>query len=77
MLPPARETADRGLMRSRIIAFIPITLALLGVGAILFGGISARDPATAVSALEEIDPIQTGSIAPERDHRRDIEMLDR
>ncbi len=47
--------------RSRMIAFVPITLALVGVLAILAGGVNARPAVTTAKSLE-IDPITTGSI---------------
>lgn len=58
---------------SRLIAFVPITIALAGVIAILAGGVTMtsvhlREPAVAVS----IDPTTTGSIAGDG-----LPMLDR
>ena len=75
-LPLVQEADARGPRRTSIAAFVPITLALIGIGMILFGGLSARDPATAIGAVSQVDPIATGSIAP-RDNRHDLEMLDR
>ncbi|MCP4385969.1 MAG: hypothetical protein GY798_31955 [Hyphomicrobiales bacterium] len=51
---------DRPIL-TRIAAFVPITIALIGVGAVLLGGLSA----TSVSMAERtvVDPIATGSIA--------------
>jgi hypothetical protein len=47
---------------SRLAAFVPITLALIGIGAILAGGISAKHHELA--GRQTVDPIETGSIAP-------------
>ena len=46
--------------KSRFAAFVPITLALIGIAAILFGGVSARSTDTA--ARQIVDPITTGSL---------------
>lgn len=71
------ETGANGLRRAPFTVFVPIFLALVGVAMILFGGLSARNQtATAVGVAAEVDPVATGAI-PERDRRRDIEMLDR
>ena len=64
-LPLVGDTADRGPQRTPIAAFVPIALALIGVGAILFGGLQARDPATAIGSIGAVDPIATGSITPQ------------
>ena len=53
-------TAPRPL-RSRIGAFVPITVALLGVAVILLGGLPASKSSLAV--IDAVDPIATGSIA--------------
>ena len=66
-----------GIGGSRLIAFVPILVALLGVAAILLGGISARDPRTNISSVSTTDPMTTGSIALSADQRRALEMLDR
>jgi hypothetical protein len=53
--------ADRRPGRSRIVAFVPIAIAILGVAAILFGRVTVRE----VSANEVpvgVDAIMTGSI---------------
>lgn len=46
---------------ARLAAFLPITVAVVGVVAVLFGGISARNDATAEAPA--IDMTATGSIA--------------
>jgi len=61
LIPTAADTTDGRPPQSRFAAFVPITLALVGVAAILFGGVSARHTETA--ATQAIDPITTGSIA--------------
>jgi hypothetical protein len=53
------ETRPEG---NRFAALVPITLALIGVAAILVGGISARNHELAGGPM--IDTIETGSIAP-------------
>ncbi len=47
---------------SRLTAFIPIVLALVGVAAILAGGISARSHE--LVGRTAVDTMATGSIAP-------------
>ena len=74
ILPPGAIAG--GISRSKLAAFVPITLALLGVGAVLFGGVSARHGDN-VASLRQIDPMTTGSIATPEDQRRALEMLDR
>jgi hypothetical protein len=71
-----RAAWGSALTRSRLIAFVPIAVALLGIGVIFFGGISARTGDTASMSVTEVDPIVTGSIATP-DERRALEMLDR
>jgi hypothetical protein len=59
LLPSA--SADRRPGRSRIAAFVPIAVALVGVAAILFGRVTVHE----VSANEvpaAVDPMTTGSI---------------
>jgi hypothetical protein len=58
LLPVDVET-DTHLPRARAAAFVPITLALLGIGAILIGGISARS----VDPDGRYDSVVTGSIS--------------
>jgi hypothetical protein len=45
--------------QSRMIAFVPITVALIGVAIVLVGGVSARNYEAAARA---IDLIMTGSV---------------
>ncbi len=49
--------------RSRMIAFVPIMVALLGVAGILLGGISVQTINAHNAAFADIDPVATGSIA--------------
>ncbi len=58
---PATAAGNHQL-RVRIAAFVPITVAIIGIGAILLGGVSARQNVTAMAPT--IDTIATGSIAP-------------
>lgn len=74
ILPPAAIAG--GISRSKLAAFVPITLALVGVGAVLLGGVSARHDDN-VAALRSIDPMTTGSIVTPDGQRRALEMLDR
>lgn len=62
LIPLEIEPVTELPKRSRLAAFVPIVIAVLGVAAILFGGISARDHD--VAARQAIDPITTGSIHP-------------
>ena len=61
LLPASEATPPR---RSPLAAFVPIVIALFGVAAILFGGVSARD-LTATEGTAAIDPIATGAIVSE------------
>lgn len=74
ILPPAAGAT--GISRSKLAAFVPITLALFGVAAILFGGITARND-SAVASISVIDPVTTGSIQTPDARLRAMEMLDR
>lgn len=71
-----RAAWGEGLTRTRLAAFVPITVALVGVAAILSGGLTARtNPAAA------IDPMVTASIAApamsDAERRQIMMMLDR
>ncbi len=57
---PATADSIRPL-RVRMAAFVPITIAIIGIGAILLGGVSARQNVSA--NVPAIDTIATGSIA--------------
>lgn len=61
LVPTARGASDRRPARSRIVAFVPITIAILGVAAILVGRVSVREIA-APERPGDIDPIISGSI---------------
>ncbi len=83
ILPPTGE-ADTRPTRLKPAVFLPIALALGGVAAILFGGLQAHDPTSAIGIAEQVDPVVTGSIQPgsfdtmsDADQRRALEMLDR
>jgi hypothetical protein len=62
MLPPSAAPASAPAARSRLVAFVPITVALVGVAAIMLGHITAAD-LKVTQAAPGIDPIETGSIA--------------
>jgi hypothetical protein len=47
--------------RGGLVAFVPITIALLGVAVVMTGGVSVRKVANAEQTV--VDPITTGSIA--------------
>ncbi|HVY19395.1 MAG TPA: hypothetical protein VHA70_04850 [Bauldia sp.] len=73
ILPPG--TVASSVSRSKLAAFVPLTLALIGVAAVLVGGVSARHDNEV--AARAIDPVTTGSILSPDDQRRALEMLDR
>ena len=60
MVPLEIEPIETPREPSRLTAFIPITLALVGVAAILAGGISARS--REVASRVTVDTMVTGSI---------------
>ncbi len=81
ILPFSRRFAA-GQATGRVAAYLPITIALIGVVAILFGGLKAHDPAVAAARGDRLDPVITGSVAaPAPDSpdklRHVLEMLDR
>jgi hypothetical protein len=76
LLASAEESAKGG-NRSLLVALVPITVALLGVGLVIFGGVSAKGPAAATAAVGTVDPMTTGSIKTPEDRRRALELLDR
>lgn len=58
----AKETA---VPPTRLVAFVPITLALIGVAVVLAGGVSAGPKPSAkvaTAAAPAIDPMVTGTI---------------
>jgi len=73
ILPPA---ATAGISRTRMAAFVPLALALVGVAAVLFGGVSARTTSVAAAGAG-IDPMVTGSVVSADDQARAMKMLDR
>jgi len=60
LVAPARPDDTNLPMRAKLAAFVPLTIALVGIGAIILGGVSARAPETAL--VPAIDTIATGSI---------------
>lgn len=65
ILLPEAVTAS-GLSRSKLTAFVPITLALIGVAAILLGGVTTH-ATNGENAAIGVDPIVTGAIAAPAD----------
>jgi hypothetical protein len=62
LVEPAEPVLEFELPRGpRLAAFLPITVAIVGVIAVLFGGISVRHDMTAQAPA--IDMTATGSIA--------------
>ena len=62
LVEPARAGASEPTLRMKLAAFVPLTIALIGVGAVMFGGVSARQQSTA-SVPPAIDSMSTGSIS--------------
>jgi hypothetical protein len=60
LLPVSTDSLDRPA-RSRLVAFVPITIAVIGVAAILVGRVTVQEIA-ATDAAYGVDPITTGSI---------------
>jgi hypothetical protein len=62
LIEPASPAMDTDLpLGAKLAAFLPITVAIIGVIAVLVGGISAGNEATAV--VPALDSIATGSIS--------------
>lgn len=57
--PETPSTGSNRPLRVRLAAFVPITIAILGIAAVLLGGISARHKV----ADAGIDAIVTGTVA--------------
>jgi hypothetical protein len=75
ILPPT-GAADPRSPRLRPAVFVPIAVALMGVAAILLGGLNAAPPV--IGKAERIDPVMTGSVPmSDADRRHALEMLDR
>jgi hypothetical protein len=72
-----RDSWGSTAARSRLVAFVPIAIALIGIGVILFGGVSARTGDMAKASVTGVDPVVTGSILTPDDRRRALQMLDR
>jgi hypothetical protein len=58
LLPTLPDSTDRRPARSRIVAFVPITIAIIGVAAILVGRVTVNE----IARGDGLDPIATGSI---------------
>lgn len=61
LLPTATGSVDRRPSHSRVAAFVPITIAVIGVAAILLGRVTAHDIA-ASGIADGVDPVITGSV---------------
>lgn len=61
LLPSVAGASDRRPDHSRIVAFVPITIAIIGVAAILVGRVTVHEIA-ASDVLDRVDPVTTGSI---------------
>jgi hypothetical protein len=79
LLPPSEAPAKTPVLPTRMLAFVPIVVALAGVGAILIGSLTVRGGASAVTQAEKPDPITTGSVAPSppKNIEQILEMLDK
>ena len=62
ILVPATAPEAEPTLRMKLAAFVPLTIAIIGVAAILLGGVSARHD---TAALPVVDSIATGSIGTE------------
>lgn len=71
------EAAAARVSRTKLVAILPISLALVGVAFIMMGGVNARSSSVEVAAAAGIDPIVTGSIMSPDDRRQALIMLDR
>ncbi|HVZ13890.1 MAG TPA: hypothetical protein VG894_05470 [Bauldia sp.] len=74
ILPPA---ASAGISRTRVAAFVPLALALVGVAAIMLGGVSSRGTTNVAASAPGVDPVVTGSIVSADEQQRAMKMLDR
>ena len=57
------EAPEERVRPVRLAAYLPLTIAILGVAAILVGGVAAG-PTTQTAKKQALDMIQTGSIHP-------------
>ena len=76
-LPLIPEAARRNQAPVPAAAYVPITIALIGVAVVLLGGISVRavdSPTVPTAAFGGQEP---PAIAQDRDVRHDLEFLDR
>ena len=79
LLPPSEARAKPHAVPARMLAFVPIVIALAGVGAILIGSLTVHGGATAVTRADKTDPITTGSVpaSPPKNIEQILEMLDK
>ncbi len=81
-LPLIIEATERRSRRTLMTAFAPIAVALIGLGVLALVRLPAGDTATAAVAPAGVDPVVTGSIAPQPEQPKhdpvyDLIMLDR
>jgi hypothetical protein len=62
---------------NRLVAFVPIAIALVGIAGVLFGGITAGSSGADHATVTEIDPVTTGSIMTPEARRKALRLLDR
>ena len=72
-----RDAWSTAINRSRIVAFVPIAVALIGVAGILLGSISVGPGVADQATINELDPVTTGSIMTPEARRDALRMLDR
>ncbi len=72
-----REAWSAAVQRSRLAAFVPILLALLGVAGVLLGGISAGPSVANQATTAPIDPVTTGSVVSQGAAHEALRLLDR
>jgi len=61
LLPTLPNATDNRPARSRIVAFVPITIAIIGVAAILVGKVTVSEIAKS-DVLDGLDPVVTGTV---------------
>jgi hypothetical protein len=62
LLPTVLGADDRRPPRSRVAAFVPISIAIIGVAAILVGRVTVHEIANS-DVLDNVDSVVTGTIA--------------
>jgi hypothetical protein len=74
ILPPDALPAPKLVRPARVLAFVPIAVALAGVGAILIGSLSigGTAPRAVTASAPKVDPVTTGSVTPSPSAPKDI-----